>query len=376
MQVLLYLELTSACEAMFSPLAYPEGLVLYDLSIHCPPPSHLELAPFELFREPLVVVGIADGTDSGLETAQEGMDGDVDNVRVGNVSKVGGLRSIVRTLEDFIDDFPRALVHQILVFDHEETPMPERIYPVPPLAKSKTTTIKTVMCDLTSRLLAEMATYAKSLQSLPSIDSPKISGGVSTSKGVASAVPPHMAPLSSVANSRSPSPGSDRQKIDHRTSLPVNFSSSTASGTSAPASRPTTPPDGVRTPPTSSGDGKRSSIQSPPKTSHHERPDSRGRGSTGGVMTGSLGERERVKGKGRIGVVVGAMYLLAGRWPDAVKELVQSSTIARNSSDYLWHAKAMDFMLVCLLMYAWAGMDFRVSFRTTNAMILNAVPSP
>lgn len=88
-------------------------------------------------------------------------------------------------------------------------------------------------------------------------------------------------------------------------------------------------------------------------------------------MTGSLGEREKVKGKGRIGVVVGAMYLLAGRWPDAVKELVQSSTIARNSSDYLWHAKAMDFMLVCLLMYAWAGMDFRVSFQVIDAMISN-----
>ena len=44
-----------------------------------------------------------------------------------------------------------------------------------------------------------------------------------------------------------------------------------------------------------------------------------------------------------------------------MKELIQSATIARGNSDYVWHAKAMDYILVCLLMYAWAGMDFRVS---------------
>ena len=52
-------------KAMFSPLAFPEGLVLYDLATTLPPPSHLALAPFEIYREPLVIVGIADGR--GLE---------------------------------------------------------------------------------------------------------------------------------------------------------------------------------------------------------------------------------------------------------------------------------------------------------------------
>jgi len=357
--------------AMFSPLAFPEGLVLYDLSISLPPASHLELAPFELYREPLVVVGIADGVDSGLKLAQGGSNGDANSGSEGNVLKVDGLRSIVRTLEDLIDEFPKALVHQVLVFDHDEIAMPERIYPVPPPAKSKTTTIKTVMCDLTSRLLAEMATYAKSLQGLPSLDSPKVSSGVATPNGTASALPPHMADISRTGSSRSFSPASDRPKVDHRMASLVNLPSGFASGTTTPDSRPTSPPNRVHTPPTASSDINRSStVQSPPKASNHDQIDSRSRGSTGGVGAGSLGERERNKGKGRIGVVVGAMYLLAGRWPDAVKELVQSATIARNISDYLWHAKAMDLVLVCFLMYAWAGMDFRVSLHIIDESIL------
>ena len=55
--------------------------------------------------------------------------------------------------------------------------------------------------------------------------------------------------------------------------------------------------------------------------------------------------------------------MLAGRWPDAVRELTENAMIARTHNDHIWHAKALDYLLVCLLMYAWAGIDFRVSFQ-------------
>ncbi len=48
---------------MFSPLAFPDGAILYDLITHAPPPSHLALSPFDLYREPLAIVAIADGTE-------------------------------------------------------------------------------------------------------------------------------------------------------------------------------------------------------------------------------------------------------------------------------------------------------------------------
>ncbi len=82
-----------------------------------------------------------------------------------------------------------------------------------------------------------------------------------------------------------------------------------------------------------------------------------------GFGAGGAGERERIKGKGRIGIVIGSLYLLAGRWPDAVKELTEGATIARANTDYLWHGKALDYLAICLVMYAWAGMEFRVSLQ-------------
>ena len=354
------------CEAMFSPLAFPEGLVLYDLSISVPLPSHSALVPFEFNKEPLVVVGLADGNEYQLNAAQnEGQREEDHNVRE-ETSKRSGLRSLVRGLEDLIDEFSKALVHQILVFDHDELPMPERIYPVPAPAKSRTTTIKTIMCDLTSRFLAEMATRAKCLQALSSVDSPRgLTNGATKTNGAVSALPAHMIDSSRNESPRSSSPAlGERSTADYRMSLPVNLPSNSQSGLSSPESRPNSPPNKSRAPPISFSEHTGPSrVQSPPHASNQERASSGSRISVTASSNNVIAERERNKGKGRIGIVIGAMYLLAGRWPDAVKELVQSAAIARNVSDYIWHAKAMDYVLICLLMYAWTGMDFRVSLH-------------
>ena len=354
---------------MFSPLAFPEGRVLYDLSTSLPPPSHLALTPFEVYREPLIVLGISDGVDFELEHAQN--DGKLQ--RNGLKSRfehehreVPGFEVLSRGLDDLILEYPKALVHQVLVFDHEVLPLPQGVYPVPSPAKSRTTTVKTVMCDMTSRLLGEMAPYAKSLQALPSLDSPRVPPE-STSDGVASALPPHMGHLSrasSGVNSRASSPADERSNSAHRVSMPARVTSEAVSRSSTPDSRAASPPSGRNTPPpTTNGLIGASTTKSPPRSSGAEKihPESRDKVPTSGFSAGSLGERERAKGKGRVGIVIGAMYLLAGRWPDAVKELAHSATIAKASSDYLWHAKALDYILVCLLMFAWAEMDFRVS---------------
>ncbi|KAF6223349.1 hypothetical protein HO133_000191 [Letharia lupina] len=353
---------------MFSPLAFPEGRVLYDLSTSLPPPAHLALTPFEVYREPLIVLGITDGTDFGLEHAQR--DGQVQRNGAeprfgGEHRELPGIESISRGLDDLSRQHPKALVHQVLVFDHEEFPLPQGVYPVPSPAKSRTTTVKTVMCDMTSRLLGAMAPYAKSLQGLTSLDSPRVSSAP-TFNEVASALPSHMGHLSRVSsgvNSRSSSPAGERSDLTHRVSMPARVTSEIDSRSSTPDSRATSPPSGRNTPPpTTNGLTGASATKSPPRESGNEkaRAESRDRTSTSGFGAGSLGEREKNKGKGRVGIVIGAMYLLAGRWPDAVKELVQSATIARASSDYLWHAKALDYILVCLLMFAWAEMDFRI----------------
>ncbi|MCJ1462510.1 hypothetical protein MMC07_001112 [Pseudocyphellaria aurata] len=336
---------------MFSPLAFPTGSVLYDLSTSLPLSSHLALAPFELYREPLVVVAIADGADlaEGIDHKSAQIFRAVDREK----SWDNLTRFFSQSLEKLQVDFPKALVHQIAMFD-SDTPisgLPDGVYTVPSPQKSKTTTIKTLMCDLTSSLLAEMTTYAKSLQAMPTLESPKQLRGSVTLNGYA-------------PNSTSSPPKESADGV-HRMSIPAQRPSTANSRLGSSDGQETSTSSAFRKPPTTFDDITGAHVKSSsPQPSHPSnvpmRPESQDSMSMHGFGAGSIGERERNKGRGRVGVVIGSLYLLAGRWPDAVRELTESAIIARTNTDHLWHAKALDYIMVCLLMYAWANMDFRI----------------
>ena len=84
-----------------------------------------------------------------------------------------------------------------------------------------------------------------------------------------------------------------------------------------------------------------------------------------GFGSGGVSERARNKGRGRVSIVIGTLYLCAGQWNEAMKELVDGGSRARAFSDHLWHAKALENIMVCLLLFAWSGMDFQVSMQET-----------
>ncbi|KAL2815899.1 TRAPP II complex [Aspergillus granulosus] len=324
---------------MFSPLAFPTGMILYDLSFSMPPMSHLELYPFEIFREPLVILAIADGTELGTGTDQNG-----------STPHPDGLEQLVQELELLREKNPRALVHQLLIFDYNGVSKisngPDNVLWIPPPQASKATTMKTVLCDITSLVLGEMDEFAKMVQSIPSIESPK-----------ASSWGPHRGP----DLRRRPT-----DKLFHRmtmpTQLPTNLNG--ASETPRRSSQSSPAPEDHETPTTfdeitrsiqlanrsSTTLGKSSSV---PSSKEH----SRDRMSVSGL---SATDRTKNRIKGRSGVVVGTLFLQTGRWPDALKELVEAAFNAKASSDYVWHAKALESILLCLLMFAWAGMDFQI----------------
>ncbi|KAL2855505.1 TRAPP II complex [Aspergillus pseudoustus] len=319
---------------MFSPLAFPTGMILYDLSFSMPPISHLELYPFEIFREPLVVLAIADGTELGD----------------GTTPTPDGLEQLVQELGLLQEKNPRALVHQLLIFDYDGVGKisngPDSVLWIPPPQASKATTMKTVLCDITSLVLSEMDEFAKMVQSIPSIESPK-----------ASSWGPHRGP----DLRRRPT-----DKLFHRMTMPAQFSTKAngTSETSRGSSQSSPAPEDHETPTTfdeitrsiqlanrsSTTLGKPSSV---PSSKEH----SRDRMSVSGL---SATDRTKNRIKGRSGVVIGTLFLQAGRWPDALKELVEAASNARASSDYVWHAKALESILLCLLMFAWAGMDFQI----------------
>ncbi|KAK6584630.1 hypothetical protein PZA11_002854 [Diplocarpon coronariae] len=359
---------------MFSPLAFSTGLILYDLTTFYPPPSHVALSPFEIYREPLVIIALADGAE-------------LDHVsHRGNRRSLNGngatpteynLRELYQDLEDLRDRYPKALVHQILLFDHVQEKgltLPEGLVAVPPPEQSRRTTMKTIMCDISSMLLAEMTTLAKSLQALPTIESPSQSqlgrqSNGAWQQGQAEMLSRRNSQFSLPAETRSGSRAGSMDRSNVRMSMAVQLqradSDSSARSRSRgaterlPAARPTTFDEIVGP---DSNDLKNSQKTIPSRFAGGEtiRDSSQDRVSVQGFGSNSISERSRNKGKGRISIVIGSLYMTAGRWPDALKELTEGASIAKNNLDHLWHAKALDHILVTMLMFAWAGLDFQI----------------
>ncbi|KFY99708.1 hypothetical protein V498_00562, partial [Pseudogymnoascus sp. VKM F-4517 (FW-2822)] len=356
---------------MFSPLAFPAGMIVYDLTTSLPPISHLALAPFELYRAPLVILAIADGSELDHVSCKD-KDGNETN-GYDYQTHLQQIRDLDQELETIRDQYPKALVHQALLFDYhhqKESPeLPDGLIPVPSVKGSTITTMKTIMCDLSSVLLAELTTMAKSLQGMAMIESPSVvldgrqGPGYSWSNGDNGTISRRASQYGTPdteSRSTSSTPKVDRSQV--RMSMPVRFGSQQGEHLrSASVSRPTTPSAGPHTP----SDGT-SSAMSPPSLSRSSSvadrigEQSRDRISTQGFGSGSLSERSRNKGKGRISIAIGGLYLQAGRWQDAMKELVEGAYIAKTNNDHLWHAKALEGLVVAMIMLAWIGLDFQI----------------
>jgi trafficking protein particle complex subunit 9 len=360
---------------MFSPLAFPTGMIVYNLTTFYPPNSHLNLSPFELYREPLVILALADGAEldhvSYRGHARRSLKGN------GPPRPEHNMRELYQDLEDLRDKYPKALVHQLLLFDYtakeNAAALPEGLVAVPPANQCKVTTMKTIMCDISSMLLAEMTTLAKSLQALNTIDSPSNSQANRQYNG--SSWPTLQGEMLSRRNSqyslpedsRSSSPAASVDRSHVRMSMPV-FPAGAGSTSSTPSARPTTPINGAHSDGSSTFDdivGPNGSSRNPlrnipPRITPDLRSSSSDRVSVQGFGSNSISERSRNKGKSRVGIVIGSLYMIAGRWGDALKELIDAAYIARNNLDHLWHAKALDNIVVCMLMLAWTGLDFQI----------------
>lgn len=344
---------------MFSPLAFPSGMIVYELSTALPPPSQLSLSPFEQYREPLAVICIADGTELETQLSQ-GQSGTAKNNRP--ISHHSYVRELDQELEAVRDQFHKAIVHQMFIFDYKSVPgtanLPEGLIGIPVKEDCNVTTMRTVMCDFSSMLLAEMTTLAKSIQGRAVIESPNQVRTAMQHNGYSWGHPDDAASRGSIYTpERTDSPGGKPDRSAVRMSMPAALRR-TPSGMSRSdsTSRPTTPVDGT------GGGGSRSPENGPLSSAKIDsfREHSRDRISVQGFGSGSTNEMSRNKSKGRIGVILGSMYLQGGRWNDALKELVEAAQLAKSSGDHLWHAKALELIMVSMFMLAWVGLDFIV----------------
>ncbi|RBR13167.1 uncharacterized protein FIESC28_08353 [Fusarium coffeatum] len=363
---------------MFSPLAYPDGAIIYNLVTHVPPPSHLALTPFDLYREPLAIIALADGTELHQKNLnkRQSMNG------AGPTTTEKNIRALYQELEELRDTYPKALVHHVLIFDYAnphstEIPMPEGLIDIPPPEQCTVTTIRTVMCDISSLLLAEMTTLAKSFEAMTNIESPvpysttsrhtNGTGSWGGEGGLNSLLKRNSSITSSKHSSRSNSAGGVMDKAHARMSMPVNVRPGLHSSNSTPGLSSTPPKSNLSNPPmTTDGPSPPTSDRSTPEpsalpeTSENSRSASRDRISTQGFGSGGVNDRWRHRTKGRAAVVVGSMFLQAGRWTDSIKELSDGAMAARSVNDHLWHGKALELILVNLFLLGWSNIEFHV----------------
>ena len=342
---------------MFSPLDFPSGSILYDLSFSDVTVSSRHLVPFELYKQPLVVLGIADGSEPPEMRKQNSapFEGKNDGTQSPDNTQYALLSDKLGTLREV---YSSAVLHEILLFDARSgVSTPEFIMSIASESQAQPTPMKTAMRDITCHFLEELSSYAKSIQALPNIETPA----------------PRRQRHFEASSSRSGSANDfTRSTVNrsHSASPPI---ASGVNGDTMPLSSRITSPLSTEYKPEASLLVSSVETGRPPRTfdeisqdrplsaSSTDKARPANRVSVQGFGSGTIGERARNQAKGRLGVVLGSMYLLAGRWVDAIKELVESAIIAKWSNDHPWYAKALDYILVSLLMCGWAGLDFEVS---------------
>ncbi len=338
---------------MFSPLAFPDGRIIYEFSLSESPALSVECSPFELNRETQVVLYLADGSDMVYPGCHPKLQ--EEQSRNGN-SKGSRDESLnawtLNSLENEVrvgrPRYRHAILHQLLIFDSlvsaEAPSISTEVLLVPAPAKSRSTTIKTLMCDVTARLLHSMDDLAHEIQDLSTIDSPS------------SAPSARYTAIDFAA------------RVHARMSVPGNLTQGSLDptgsrnhDTTTSASRSATPAGARST--------SRHSVASPSRTDHFSdvssafgsRDVSRDRRSVMSPTVTNPMERKKNRSIARSRIIIGALYLQAGLWPDALKDLSEGTAAARSNNDYVWHAKGLEYIIACLLMFGWAEMYFQVS---------------
>ncbi|KAI1438789.1 transport protein Trs120 or TRAPPC9 TRAPP II complex subunit-domain-containing protein [Xylaria sp. CBS 124048] len=367
---------------MFSPLAFPDGAIFYNLITYIPPPSHLALSPFELFREPLAIIAVVDGKEleSVAFSKRQSVNGSAPTLAERNI------RILYQELENLRDTYTRALTHHVLIFDYNPPsenmiPLPEGFKAIPSPEQCKRTTMKTVMCDISSIMLAEMNTLAKVFEGMTPIESPGQApmrpGFHHPSPWTPDDLNPHGRRNSQFATStmtRSSSLSGAVDMREARMSMPPIKSLPFGSNNSSPSVRPTTPArSGLSGPPTTfddiasvngsnvdiDGHGKKNGSRAN-SSEENSKSTSQERIAVQGFGPGGPNEKWRHRGKCRATVILGSLYLQAGRWSDALKELIDGATAAKAINDHLWHGKALELVFISLILLAWAGHEFQL----------------
>lgn len=311
---------------LFSSKPFPDGSLLLDFTPSASPDHHQQLSPFELFREPLLVIGIADGVSKDANQREE---------------QLGAAAEHLRELH------PRVVHRQLLVLQHtDDAPWIDsgNALGVARPSEDNHPALRQCVHKLSARLLRELATFTKALQASPSIQTP---GQTSRS-------------LQRTISLRTEERGSGSGR-----NTPTQVDPSTPTGDDSPSRPPSrhisSPPPATSFDQIPSANGvPQVEVKATSKSRPGARTSSQDRVSTHGFGASTSAEKARTRGKARVGIAIGHVHMMAGQWVEALRMLVEHTTKARSLSDSLWHAKGLEGIMSCLLLFAWAGLEFSI----------------
>lgn len=319
---------TQSSDAFLSPQAFRQGSLLYCFSAAVPSEQQLQLSPFELFREPLVVIGVVDVLQGDEGSNQK----ELENAAVYLKEK-----------------HPRVVQRQLVVLsdDEAEISSTSNAIRVANLQRTDDASLRNAVRELSARFLVEFKTYAEALQALPTISTP---GQTARSlQRTTSLRESEKRPSSgqSTPIARVSSPTDECSPARKATPLPATSFDQipSANASSASYSRP---------------ESRASNHSVSGKIKDGARSRSQDRFSVQGFGSSTSQEKTRARGKARVGAVLGSVYMMAGHWSEALRLLAEHTAKLRSLSDHLWHAKGLENMMVCMILLAWAGVEFQV----------------
>ncbi|KAK3680933.1 hypothetical protein LTR37_021034 [Vermiconidia calcicola] len=316
-------------DSRLSPNAFPKGSLLYNYTTAVPGEQHLHLSPFELFREPLLVLGAVDGLRGAERGEKKELDGAAEYLR---------------------ERHPR-VVHRQLVVLHEQDEGSDQasgnVVYVGNADEANSASLREAVCQLSARFLKELNTYTTALQGSPSIATPG---------QTARSLQRH---VSQREQERRPTSGYSTPSQSTEALSPVddNGSKPPFSNRGSPATSFDQIPGVNNAPSVISRSDSRTSSRSKPggRASSQDRVSIQGFGSGGTSQ-----EKLKQRGKARVGIVTGSIHMLAGQWSEAMRILSDNTNKARMFTDHVWHAKGLECIVVCLLLHCWAGLEFQI----------------
>ncbi|KAK5133357.1 hypothetical protein LTR08_007791 [Meristemomyces frigidus] len=311
------------------PQETSQGSLLFNYITSPPSQQEHQLSPFELFREPLLVLGVTNRLKCEGGDRQEEL---VEAARYLRERHPWVVHRHILLQADGAQGMASNSVTVISKSDDNDGPV-----------------LRAAMCEIAARFLVELTTYTKALQVSPTVQTPG-----QTSKGLKRT--------------------SSTRVLEHRPASgyatpPPNSSVSSPVGDDS--SRP--PSRGIGSlPPATSFDQMQGANNVPsaltrsdsrtgtPSGQNSKRASSQDRVTAHGFGPTTSKERDKNRGKARVGIVIGHIHLMAGQWAEGLRTLVEHTTVSRKLADNLWHAKGLEGILVSMLLLAWAGIAFSI----------------